>query len=53
MQLNALSRGSFVRLDAAEGKEVIENLWDFNSLCTQVDVVPVRGNVEPPRYIIS
>jgi hypothetical protein len=43
MRLNALFGGSFVHLDAAEGKEIMEYIRDFSSLCILVDEVPVRG----------
>ena len=53
MRLNDLSGGSFVHLDAVEGKEIVDNLRDFSSPCVPVNEAPTRGNVEPPRSIIS
>jgi hypothetical protein len=53
MRLNALSGGSFVHLDVVEGKEIVENLWDFSFPCIPVNEAPTRGNVEPPRSIVS
>ena len=53
MRLNALSRGSFVHLDVVEGKEIVVNLRDFSSPCIPVNEAPTRGNVKPPRSIIS
>jgi hypothetical protein len=43
MRLNALFGGSFVHLDAAEGKEIVEYLRNFSPLCILADEVPVRG----------
>jgi hypothetical protein len=53
MRFDALSRGSFVHLDAAERKEIVENLRGLTFLCIPSDEVPIRGKVEPPRSIIS
>ena len=53
MRLNALSGGSFVHLDAVEGKEILDNLRDFSSPCIPVNEAPTREIVEPPRSIVS